>query len=162
MHLLDTDVLWALRAQDRVEEDEPVFEWAASLIPSTIFLSAVSVMDMEGAAAKLERKDKTASSALRDWLDGRVRPAFEGRILALDDAVVRRWSRLGYAELREGLLAATALEHGLTLATRSLAAFRSGKVKTFNPWSYSPDSELDWRQASHSAPQWLKSLFVRA
>jgi toxin FitB len=119
-------------------------------------------MDFEGSAARLERKDKAGSAAIREWLEMRVRPAFEGRILAVDDAVVRRWSRLGYSELRDGLLAATALEHGLTLATREPASFRLGKVKAFNPWTYSPDTDLDWRAASHSAPQWLKSLFVRA
>ena len=161
MHLLDTDVVWALGSAAQEADAQPVFEWAATLMPSTVFVSAVTLMDFEGGAAKLERKDKAGAGAIRDWIDSRVRPAFEGRILSIDSAVVGRWSRLYYPELREGLLAATALEHGLALATRSPASFKQGKVKTFNPWTYSPDSELDWRKASQGTPLWLKSLFVR-
>lgn len=162
MHLLDTDVLWALRSQDPHVGAEPLFRWAASLIPNSAFVSAVSLLDLEGAAARLERSDRAAAAAVRDWLDSHVRPCFEARVIAVDDAIVRRWSRLGYSDLREGLLAATALERGLTLATANTKNFKLGRVRTFNPWAYSPDAELDWRQASHSAPQWLRSLFVRA
>lgn len=162
MHLLDTDVIWALRGQGAAG-DAPLFEWAAAVIPSTLCISAVTMMEFESGAAQLSRRDKAGATAVRNWLNDKVRRAFEGRILAIDDAVIRRWAALGYAEVRDGLLAATALEHGLTLATRDTKAFKAGKVRTFNPWTYSPDAaELDWRQASHSAPMWLKSLFVRA
>ena len=57
-----------------------------------------------------------------------------------------------------------ALEHGLTLATRTPAAYRLGKVRTVNPWTYAPhapNEDADWRQASRPAPVWLKSLFAR-
>ena len=163
MHLLDTDVVWALRRSDPGSGDGPVFDWVADLMPSTLFLSAVTTMEFESGTARLERKDKAAAAAIRTWLETRLRPAFDGRILAIDDAVVRRWSKLGYSDTRDGLLAATAQEHGLTIATRNLGAYKLGKVKTFNPWTYSPEAnELDWRQASQSAPLWLKSLFVRA
>ena len=163
MHLLDTDVVWALRRGDPESSDAPVFEWVTDLMPSTMFLSAVTMMEFESGTARLERKDKGTATAVRSWLDTRLRPAFEGRILPIDDAVVRRWSKLGYPDMRDGLLAATAQEHGLTIATRNAGAFKAGKVKTVNPWTYSPDAnELDWRAASHSAPLWLKSLFVRA
>jgi hypothetical protein len=61
------------------------------------------------------------------------------------------------------LLASTALEHGLTLVTRNIAAFKAGRVRTFNPWGYSPAAEedADWRQAARAGPLWLKNLFVR-
>jgi predicted nucleic acid-binding protein len=163
VHLLDTDVVWALRRAEPDSSDGPVFAWVSDLLPGTLFLSAVTMMEFESGTARLERKDKAAAAAIRVWLDTRLRPAFDGRILGIDDAVVRRWSRLSYPDMRDGLLAATAQEHGLAIATRHAATFRSGKVKTFNPWTYSPDAkELDWRQASQSAPLWLKSLFVRA
>lgn len=163
MHLLDTDVVWALRAATPGPGAEALAEWASSLLPSTLFVSVVSIMELEGGSRSVERKDKVAAAAIRTWVDSRLRPAFEGRILAVDDAVVRRWSTLSYAEPRDGLLAATALEHGLTLATRNLRAFSAGRVKTCNPWTYAPDAgELDWRRASQGAPHWLKNLFVRA
>ena len=162
MHLLDTDVVWALRRTDPEPTDGPLFEWVAQLMPATLYVSAVTMMEFESGTGRIERKDKATAAAIRTWLETRLRPAFEGRILAIDDAVVRRWSKLGTSDMRDGLLAATAQEHGLTIATRNAGTFKAGKVKTFNPWTYSPDAnELDWRQASHSAPLWLKSLFVR-
>jgi predicted nucleic acid-binding protein len=162
MHLLDTEVVWAIRRQGAAADD-PVLQWAAELMPATLFISAVTMLDFESGLARLSSRDKASAAALRNWLDDKVRRAFEGRILSVDDAVIRRSATLGFSEVRDGLLAATALEHGLTLATRDVKAYRAGKVRTFNPWTYSPDAaELDWRQASHSAPMWLKSLFVRA
>ncbi|QIK78251.1 type II toxin-antitoxin system VapC family toxin [Sphingomonas piscis] len=162
MHLIDTDVLWTLRGGGSGEGDASLVEWAATLIPTTVFISVVSLLDLQGSAGRLERTDKAGAVALHEWLTSKVGVAFAGRILAVDDAVVRRWSQLGYADLRDGLIAATALEHGLFVATRTPQRFKQGKVKTINPWTYSPDSDLDWRQATPSAPQWLKSLFVRA
>jgi predicted nucleic acid-binding protein len=162
MHLLDTPVVWALRGEP-APADAPLVEWAAGVMPSAAFISAVTMMEFEAGTARIERSDKASGTALRSWLEEKVRPTFEGRILAVDDAVVRRSAALGYSDVRDGLVAATALEHGLTIATRDVKAFKTGKVRTFNPWTYSPDAaELDWRQASHSAPMWLKSLFVRA
>ena len=132
-------------------------------MPGSLFTSAISIMEFENGARVLERKDKPAAVAIRKWIETRLRPAFEGRIIAIDDAVVRSWSHLGYSDFRDGILAATALQHGLILATRDAANFRAGKVKTVNPWAYAADAdELDWRRASRSAPIWLKSLFVRA
>ena len=163
MYLLDTEVIWALRGHDAGRSDEPLFEWIANQMPGTLFASAITMMEFENGARLLERKDKPDAAAIRKWIETRLRPAFEGRIIAIDDAVVRSWSHLGYSDFRDGILAATALQHGLIVATRKVENFRLGKVKTVNPWSYTPDvDDLDWRRASRSAPIWLKSLFVRA
>lgn len=163
MYLLDTDVAWALRGHDAGRSDGPLFEWAAEQMPSTLFISAISMMEFENGTRLLERKDKPAAAATRTWIETRLRPAFDGRIIAIDDAVVRSWSHLGYSDFRDGILAATALQHGLIVATRNVGNFRAGKVKTVDPWAYTPDADdLDWRRASRSAPIWLKSLFVRA
>jgi hypothetical protein len=110
-----------------------------------------------GRGGHADRKD-------RQGIGGAVPAAFEGRTVSVDAVVTRRASALGYPHLRDGLFAATALEHGLTVATRSPASYRSGKVRTFNPWSYSAGADAesgDWRQASRSGPVWLKNLFVR-
>jgi predicted nucleic acid-binding protein len=163
VHLLDTEVIWALRGHGQGRSDEPLFEWAASQIPTTLFASVVSIMEFENGSRLLERKDKATAALIRNWVETRLRPAFEGRIIGIDHAVTERWSRLGYADFRDGILAATALEHGLILATGDAGNFRAGKVKTVNPWAYTQDADdLDWRRASRSAPIWLKSLFVRA
>lgn len=132
-------------------------------MPTTLFVSAITAMEFESGARQVERSDRVAGAAIRNWIDTRFRLAFEGRILAIDDSIVRRWSVIGCSDFRDGMLAATALQHGLVVATRHPASFKFGKVKTVNPWNYSPDAdELDWRRASRSAPLWLKNLFVRA
>ena len=163
MYLLDTDVIWSLRGRDPVRSREPFFEWVADQMPSTLFISAITMMEFENGTRLLERKDKPAATAIRKWIETRLRPTFETRIIGIDDSVVRSWSHLCYPDFRDGILAATALHHGLIIATRDVENFRAGKVKTVNPWAYAPDSgDLDWRRASRSAPIWLKSLFVRA
>jgi toxin FitB len=67
--------------------------------------------------------------------------------------------------MRDALLAATALEHRLTLATRDPAAFRTGRVRTIDPWSWVPGAPAeeaeDWREATRGGPLWLKNLFAR-
>jgi predicted nucleic acid-binding protein len=163
VHLLDTEVIWALRGHDPGRSDGRLFEWAADQMPSTLFVSAITMIEFENGTRLLERKDRPTAAAIRNWMETRLRPAFEGRIIAIDDSVARSWAHLGYADFRDGILAATALQHGLLLVTGSPENFRAGKVKTINPWAYTADADdLDWRRASRSAPIWLKSLFVRA
>ena len=164
MFLLDTPIAFELRKARAGRTDPGLVAWAAGVPRQNLFLSALSLLELENAALRLERRDKAAGAVLAGWIDAQLVPAFEGRILPVDAAVVRRRARLGYADSRDGLLAATALEHGLTLVTRNSAAFRTGRVKLFNPWGYSPDAaddDADWGQASRTGPLWLKNLFVR-
>jgi len=163
MYLLDTNVIWAFRNREPEHGDGPLFEWAANQMPSALFASALSLIEFENGARQLERKDKAGAAGIRNWVETRFRPAFDGRIISIDEPVLRSWSQLGYSDFRDGILAATALQHGLVLATDTVQNFRSGRVKTVNPWAYASDvDDLDWRRASRSAPIWLKSLFVRA
>jgi toxin FitB len=163
MFLLDTPVVLALR-QVQARGDTALLAWARGVPRHSLFLSALGLIELENAAARLTARDKAGAAALRGWIEAQVIPAFEGRILPIDAAVVSRRAQLGYADPRDGLLAATALVHGLTLATRDTAAFRAGKVKLLNPWRYTPEmaaEEEDWTQASRGGPAWLKNLFVR-
>lgn len=163
MHLLDTEVIWALRGQSALRSDERLFEWVADQLTSTLFASAITIIEFENGCRLLERKDKSVATAIRKWIETRLQPAFEGRILGIDEAVATSWSRLGYSDFRDGILAATALQHGLVVATGNPERFRAGKIRTLNPWTYAAEAdELDWRRASRSAPIWLKNLFVRA
>jgi predicted nucleic acid-binding protein len=141
-----------------VDHNNRTTSWNRPMVPSVANNS-----DRE-AATQVERQDKAAGAALRAWIEGPVMTAFDGRTRASDAAVVRRRARLPYSDARDGLLAATAIEHGLTLVTRHLAAFKAGRVKLFNPWGYTPEDadDADWRQAARSGPVWLKNLFVRA
>nr|WP_295114188.1 PIN domain-containing protein [uncultured Caulobacter sp.] len=165
MHLLDTDVVFELRNAKAGATDAGLAVWAARAARSSLFVSALTLLELETATARAERKDKAKGAVLRDWLDNRVAPAFEGRILPIDAAVVRRRAHVTLADSRDALLAATALEHGLTLTTRDPAAFaKVPRLKVFNPWGYKPealDDEEDWGQAAKAGTQWLRNIFVR-
>ncbi|MES2988307.1 MAG: PIN domain-containing protein [Pseudomonadota bacterium] len=164
MYLLDAGVVLELRKARAGRTDAGLTGWAASVPRQSQFLSALSLLELETSAARLAARDKPAGSALQAWIEAQVMHAFEGRILPIDAAVVRRRAQLPYPDSRDGLLAATALEHGLTLVTRNTAAFKAGRVKTFNPWGYTPEAaeDMDWGQASRTGPVWLKNLFIRS
>jgi predicted nucleic acid-binding protein len=112
MYLLDAGIVLELRKARSGRTDAGLTAWAGSVAPQDMFLSAVSLLELESGAARLERTDKAAGAALRAWLDTQVARAFDGRILAVDAAIVRRCGQLAYEDSRNGLLAATALEHG--------------------------------------------------
>lgn len=161
MHLLDTSVVTALRGGRGA--DRGMMAWAAGVPRHSLFISAIVLHELEGQAAEAARRDRAAGALWRNWLDDHVMRAFDGRVLAVDAPVVRRAAQLDYRDPRDGLIAATALEHGLTLATLRPRAFRLGKVKTFDPVGYVPTVAVDdWRQAARAAPVWVKNLFVRS
>jgi len=164
MYLLDSQVVLELRKAKAGRTDAGLATWATGVSRQNLFLSALSLLELENGAARVERQDKAAGAALRAWVADQVSPAFEGRILAVDSAVVRRRAQLALVDARDALLAATAIEHGLTLVTRQTAAFKGARLKLFNPWGYTPEDEddADWRQAARTGPVWLKNLFVRA
>lgn len=166
MYLLDTGVVLELRKARAGESDPGLAAWAAGIARQKLFISALNLLEIENAAARLARKDRAAGLVVRQWIDNHVMPAFDGRILAVDAAIVRRRAQLPYANTRDGLLAATALEHGLTLVTRKVASFRAGRVKLLNPSGVpvlpAADDEEDWGQATQAGHQWLKNLYVRA
>ena len=164
MYLLDTPVVLELRKAKAGRTDAGLATWASGVSRQNLFLSALSLLELENAAARTEKQDKAGGAALRDWIADQVMPAFDTRILAVDAAVVRRRAQLALADTRDALLAATAIEHGLTLVTRQAAAFKGTRLKLFNPWGYTPEDEddADWRQAARTGPVWLKNLFVRA
>ena len=165
MHLLDTDLVFELRNAKAGATDPGLATWAAKAPRTSLFVSALTLLELETAATRAERKDKPRGAALRDWQDSRVMPAFDGRILPVDAAVVRRRAHVPLADSRDALLAATALEHGLTLTTRDTAAFaKVPRLKVFNPIGYKPDAlddEEDWGQVAKAGSQWLRNIFVR-
>jgi len=164
MFLLDTGVVLELRKARSGQLDPGLAAWAAGIARDKLYISALTLLEIETAAARVARKDRDGGLALRDWIDQRLVAAFEGRMLPVDAAIVRRRAQLPYANNRDGLLAATALEHGLTFVTHRVSAFRSGRVKVLNPSGYiapSGDEDEDWSHGAQSGHQWLKNLYVR-
>lgn len=163
MYLLDTGLLLDLRDARSPRGDPDLAAWADRVPAQQMFLSAVSLLELESAAARAARKAKDTGAAWREWLDGQVVPAFDGRVLPIDAAVIRRRAQLSYAEDREGLLAATALVHNLTLVTREARRFRTGRVKVLDPARIELDGadDADWRGASRTGAAWLRNLLIR-
>lgn len=162
MYLLDTRVVAELRGARTGVSDPGLALWAAGVPRHDLFLSALSLLELQSEARAAAETDKSGAAALTDWIATRVLPAFEGRILPVDAAVVRRSEALAYPHMRDALLVASALEHRLTLVTRYVSTYRLGKPKLFNPWGYElqEDGE-DWRQAARGGSQWFKTLFLR-
>lgn len=160
MFLLDTDVVAELRRG--TQGDAAVAAWAGTLAPEQLFLSAVSLIDLENAAIRRPPRDKAHTARLQRWIDEQVLTAFAGRIVPLDAAIIARRRAVAVSDPRDALVAATALDRGMTLATRRTAAFKSPKLKLLDPWQWTAEDDLDWRRASRTEPHWLKTLFVRA
>ncbi len=133
--ILDTNVLSELRRADKA--NKKVAAWASSVPVTTIFLSVITVLEIEIGALSIGRRDEAQGKMLRAWIDLQVLPRFEGRILSVDTAVAQRSARLHVPDPRaerDALIAATALVHGLTVVTRNLADFEPTGARTLNPW----------------------------
>ena len=138
MYLLDTNVVSELRKAGTGKADVNVVAWAAKVLVPSLFLSAISIMELETGILLIERRDGVQGKVLRSWLEHNVLPAFEDRIFAIDTAVARRCAALHVPDRRsdrDALIAATALVHGMTVVTRNVADFDSTGVSLCNPWA---------------------------
>jgi predicted nucleic acid-binding protein len=137
MYLLDTNVVSELRKVRAGKADARVAAWADSVDAAGLYLSVITLQELEIGVLLAERRDPAQGAVLRTWLDAHVLPAFAGRILTVDAAVALRSARLNVPAprpVRDGLIAATALVHGMTVATRNTADFAPTGVPTCNPW----------------------------
>lgn len=137
MFLLDTNVISELRKVRAGKADAGVARWARGLSAASLFLSVIVVQELEIGTLLIERRDPRQGALLRAWLEGQVLAGFAGRILPVDLAVARRSAALHVPDprpVRDGLIAATALVHGLTVATRNTGDFIATGVPVFNPW----------------------------
>lgn len=140
MYVLDTNVVAELRKAKAGKADKNVTAWAEGVAPSSLFLSAVTVLELELGVLLIERRDHSQGALLRTWMDGHVLPTFAGRILAIDTAVARQCAQLHVPNPkseRDAFIAATALVHGMTVVTRNVADFASTEAATLNPWEKS-------------------------
>ncbi|MFB3303578.1 type II toxin-antitoxin system VapC family toxin [Pseudomonas sp. AMR01] len=134
MYLLDTNVISELR---KPHANKNVIAWAKSVIAARLFISAITVKELETCVLRMERRDPAQGKLLRTWLKRHVMPAFDARILPVDAAVALRCAHLhvpDQANESDALIAATALVHGLTVVTRNVNDFKSSGVALINPW----------------------------
>jgi predicted nucleic acid-binding protein len=141
MYILDTNVVAELRKAKSGKANPKVTAWALSVAPSSLFLSAMTVLEMEIGTLLLERRDAVQGALLRAWLDRYVLSAFAGRVLDIDTAVATRCAKLHVPDPkaeRDALIAATALVHGMTVVTRNVDDFEPTGVEILNPWEWEP------------------------
>ena len=137
MYVLDTNVVSELRKIRLGKADSQVAAWADSIEVMDLFLSVITIQELEIGVLSAERRDPSQGAVFRLWLNGHVIPAFNGRILDVDTAVAQRSAKLHIPDprpVRDGLIAATALVHGMTVVTRNVADFEPTGVPTLNPW----------------------------
>ncbi len=137
MYLLDTNVVAEMRKGKTRKADRRVIAWANSVPAASLFLSVISVLEIETGVLLTERRDPAQGSVLRSWLDLHVMAAFAGRILPIDTAVAQRCAGLHVPDRRpdrDALIAATALVHGMTVVTRNVSDFAPTGVGVVNPW----------------------------
>jgi predicted nucleic acid-binding protein len=137
MYLLDTNVISELRKPNRSQN---VVRWMSRVPADGLYLSVVTVGEIAKGIAKLRRAATESSvahaDALQSWLEGLL-ASHSGRILDVDVAVATRWGRLCDAHPQlptDMLIAATALNHGLSVATRNVDHFTVAGVPVVNPF----------------------------
>ncbi len=137
MAVLDTNVVSELRKVRLGKADANVAAWAQTVDAADLFVSAITIMELELGVLSVERKDATQGAMLRSWLEQQVLPEFAARTLPVDTAVAQRCARLHVPDKRgerDALIAATALVHGMTVVTRNIADFQPTGVTIINPW----------------------------
>ena len=137
MYLIDTVVLSELR---KIQRDRNLVAWFERQRSSDLFLSVITIGEIERGIAHQHKRDPGFADALAAWLD-RVLVLYRERILPFDLQIARRWGNLSAAlgnESADLMIAATALEHGLTVVTRNEADFVPTGVPVLNPFQRRP------------------------
>ncbi len=139
MFVLDTNVVSELRKVRAGKANLGVAQWAAAAPPAQLFVSAMTVHELEHGVLLVERRDPPQGAILRQWLDASVAAAFADRVLAVNEAVAKRAAALHVpdpAPLRDAMIAATALVGHMAVVTRNVKDFeRFEGLTIINPWT---------------------------
>ncbi len=138
MFILDTNVISELRKVGDGKAAPPVVAWFSNVDSASLYLSAITIMEVELGILRLERRDSEQGARLRTWMNNYVLPEFVGRVLQIDTAVTLRCARLHVPDPRpdrDAYIAATALVHKMTVVTRNVSDFRPMGCQCLNPWT---------------------------
>ncbi|MDO5625052.1 MAG: type II toxin-antitoxin system VapC family toxin [Pseudomonadota bacterium] len=137
MYVLDTNVVSELRKIASGKADANVARWIDSVSPGALYISVITIEELEIGVLRIARRDHAQGALLRRWLQEQVLPSFEGRVLELDLAVARRAAQLQVPDpkpIRDAYIAATSLVHGFSVASRNVADFTACGAQVLNPW----------------------------
>jgi hypothetical protein len=137
MYLLDTNVVFELRKKSSGNADRNVVAWETGVPATSVYISVVTVMELELGSLRIARRDPAQGVILRSWINNGVLKSFADRILPIDVDVARRAAALHIPDPRpdhDALIAATAFVHNMTVVTRNTADFIPTGVHTLNPW----------------------------
>lgn len=137
--LLDTNVLSELR---RPRPEPKVISFVSSQSLDLLFISSVTFAEIRFGIENIS--DAGRRSELNDWLTHKLRPMFESRVLEVTEDVMLRWRLLVEEGRKAGhtfsqpdlIIAATALEHDLTIVTRDVGDYERARVRVHNPWTH--------------------------
>jgi predicted nucleic acid-binding protein len=139
LYLLDTNVISEFRKTEAGRGSTEVARWAAQVEAGSLYLSVMTLLELEIGVLLIGRRDPEQARMLKDWIDGYVVTSFSGRILDMDRDIALRCAALHVPDKRperDAWIAATALVHGMTMVTRNVADFQPMGVAVFNPWEY--------------------------
>ena len=134
MYLIDTNVVSELRKEHKA--DANVVFWTQGIKLSSIYLSVITVQELEVGVQLMERRDPVQGAGLRKWITQTL-PRFDGRILGIDYSTAIRCAKLHVPDKqpdRDAWIAATALEYGFCVVTRNVDDFAPMGVRVINPW----------------------------
>ena len=136
-YLLDTCVVSEL---SRPRPNPGVVAWMSEADVASLYLSAITIAEIRRGSLRLPAGKRR--TILADWSE-RLRRSFAGRVLPIDESVALRWAEIAAraeqsgrpGSFADGLIAATALDRGLTLVTRNVTDFEPFSVSLLNPWT---------------------------
>ena len=138
MFLLDTNVVSELRKVGDGTANTFVTKWVSGQEASTLFISVLTLMELEIGILRIERRDAEQGRRLRTWFERHVLPEFEERTLPVDAAVALKCARMHVPDPgaeRDALIAATAMVHGMTVVTGNRTDFEATGVAFIDPWA---------------------------
>jgi toxin FitB len=137
VYLLDTNVVSEMKRISAGRGNAQVAQWLGQVEDSALYLSAITVLELELGCLLMERRDKSQGDVLRRWLHGLL-DRYRARIIAIDSAVATRAAALHVPNPREShdaLIAATALTHRYAVVTRIVGDFSMDGLEVINPWT---------------------------
>ncbi|OBZ93192.1 twitching motility protein PilT [Pararhizobium polonicum] len=136
-YILDTNVISEFRKAASGRCHPRVKDWVETVDPEEMYLSVITLMELEVGYLSLRRRDQLQAVRLKAWISDYIPRIFRDRILVFDEAVALVCAGLHVPDKRperDAIIAATALCYGLTVVTRNTRDFIGTGVRLLNPW----------------------------